>query len=199
MHTGAYKSGGHFPDEQPKGWKGKKSKPPSLTRISLRDYAYDFLLEGGTRRQICVKLQEVYPQASWDQCLQAFEDAGQYLKKEQEETREILLDVLQAHRLSAISKGLKKGQLMAVSTLLRDAGAVIGEAEREQQSQSVELKLSVSPPPAPFPGPSDAEVIDITDNENHSQQADTEEPPPALPETVTRVQTDLFGQDGPVN
>ena len=87
------------------------------------------------------------PGLEWEDALKGYEAAGAYLKQEQEETRDILLDVLQAHRLSAASMALKRGQLMALSSLLRDAGAVINEAGQEQQSQAIELKLNVAPPP----------------------------------------------------
>ena len=82
--------------------------------------------------------------------------------------------VLQANRLSGIQKALRRGQMMAAAALMRDAGAVIGEAEREQQSTAVELKLTVGPPPEPLPGPSEQKTIDVTptDEEPRRKQLD---------------------------
>ena len=53
------------------------------------------------------------------------------LKTEQIATREDLLNQIQALRLSAVRKALAKNQLQTVSMLLKDMGAVIGEAAPE--------------------------------------------------------------------
>jgi len=185
-----YKSSGHFPARQTDGktYMGKRSKPSSGSSLERRDFAYDKLLEGGTRHQITRAIHQEFTQATWDECVAAYYEAAEFLKQEQIETREILLDVLQAGRMAAMSRALRKGQLMAYSSLARDAGAVIGEAEREQQSQSVELKLSVQPPPEPLPGPSQAEPIDVTPKESAQKEAS-----PAEQSQPKRIQGDLFG------
>ena len=51
------------------------------------------------------------------------------LKEEQIATREDLLNQIQALRLAGAKKALAKGQLQTFSMLLKDMGAVIGEAE----------------------------------------------------------------------
>jgi len=53
------------------------------------------------------------------------------LKTEQMATREDLLNQIQALRLAAVKKALAKNQLQTVSMLLKDMGAVIGEAAPE--------------------------------------------------------------------
>jgi FAD synthase len=58
--------------------------------------------------------------------------AVQILKTEQIETRENLLNQIQALRLATVKKALSKGQLQTVAMLLKDMGAVIGEAAPEQ-------------------------------------------------------------------
>ena len=58
----------------------------------------------------------------------------QILKTEQIETRENLLNQIQALRLATVQKALRKGQLQTVAMLLKDMGAVIGEAAPEQQA-----------------------------------------------------------------
>ena len=165
--AGAWRSAGHFPEDVPEGtpYRGKQSKASSRSPEELRDAAYDLLLEGGTRHQIIRRIHQEHYENTWDECEKAYYDAAAFLKQEQIETREILLDVLQAHRLSGIQKALKRGQLMAAASLMRDAGSVIGEAEREQQSTAVELKLTVGEPPKPLPGPSEPEPIDVTPEE----------------------------------
>ena len=132
------------------------------------------LLEGGTRHQIIRAIHREHYENAIHECEQAYYDAADFLKQEQIETREILLDVLQANRLSGIQKALRRGQMMAAAALMRDAGAVIGEAEREQQSTAVELKLTVGPPPEPLPGPSEAEPIDVTPTEQTSRRKQLE-------------------------
>ena len=173
---GAWKSAGHFPESQPEGtpYKGKQSKASYRSREELRDCAYDLLLEGGTRHQIIRAIHREHYENAIHECEQAYYDAADFLKQEQIETREILLDVLQANRLSGIQKALRRGQMMAAAALMRDAGAVIGEAEREQQSTAVELKLTVGPPPEPLPGPSEAEPIDVTPTEQTSRRKQLE-------------------------
>ena len=152
-----------MPKDSP--YKGKKSKASYRSSEELRDIAYDLLLEGGTRHQIIRSIHKENYENSIQECEKAFYDAAAFLKQEQIETREILLDVLQANRLSGIQKALRRGQMMAAAALMRDAGAVIGEAEREQQSTAVELKLVVGDKPAPLPGPSQPEPIDVTPEE----------------------------------
>ena len=173
---GAWKSAGHFPQDVPEGtpYKGKQSKASYRSEEELRDCAYDLLLEGGTRHQIIRRIHQEHYENSWSECEKAYYDAAAFLKQEQIETREILLDVLQANRLSGIQKALRRGQMMAAAAPMRDAGSVIGEAEREQQSTAVELKLTVGPPPESLPGPSQAEPIDVTPTEEEPRRKQLE-------------------------
>jgi FAD synthase len=60
--------------------------------------------------------------------------ALELLKAEQVATRGDLLNQIQALRLAAVRKALSKGQLQTVAMLLKDMGAVIGEAAPEQQA-----------------------------------------------------------------
>ena len=187
---GAWQSAGHFPEDQPPGtpFKGKKSKASYLSREQLRDIAYDLLLEGGTRHQIIRKIHQENYENTWDECEQSYYDAAAFLKQEQIETREILLDTIQATRLMSIGKAARRGQYMAMAALLRDAGAVIGEAEREQQSTSVELKLTVQPPVEGLnPGPDQKQPpIDITPEQTEEQTESEESKDPS------RKQLDIF-------
>ena len=122
---------------------------------------------------------------TWDECEQSYYDAAAFLKQEQIETREILLDTIQATRLMSIGKAARRGQYMAMAALLRDAGAVIGESEREQQSTSVELKLTVQPPVEGLsPGPSDPITVEPISEEEEKVLPESEAP--------RRVQTELF-------
>ena len=58
-----------------------------------------------------------------------YSKAQKLLKEEQLETREHLLNQIQALRLSVVRKAIAKNQLMTACSLLKDMGAVIGEAE----------------------------------------------------------------------
>ena len=63
--------------------------------------------------------------------------AMKLLREEQQGTREELLNQIQALRLATVTKALRKGQLQTVAMLLKDMGAVIGEAAPEQLSLNV--------------------------------------------------------------
>lgn len=109
-----------------KRWRGGKG---AAHRIEERVNAcYSYILEGGTRRQITEKLSSRFNtsiRTSDDDYTKAME----LLKKEQIATREDLLNQIQALRLAGARKALAKGQLQTFSMLLKDMGAVIGEAE----------------------------------------------------------------------
>ena len=188
---GAWKSAGHFPEDQPPGtpFKGKKSKASYRSKEELRDIAYDLLLEGGTRHQIIRTIHRENYENTWDECEQSYYDAAAFLKQEQIETREILLDTIQATRLMSIGKAARRGQYMAMAALLRDAGAVIGESEREQQSTSVELKLTVQPPVEGLsPGPSDPITVEPISEEEEKVLPESEAPR----RQTAIVQLDIF-------
>jgi hypothetical protein len=69
-----------------------------------------------------------------------------YLKEEQQGTRAELLNQIQALRLAGARRALAKNQLMTFASLLKDMGAVIGEAEAETSVQDVKLNISIEPP-----------------------------------------------------
>ena len=71
------------------------------------------------------------------------------LKEEQIATREDLLNQIQALRLAGAKKALAKGQLQTFSMLLKDMGAVIGEAEPMAGNEdAIKLQISVEQPGA---------------------------------------------------
>lgn len=65
--------------------------------------------------------------------------ATELLKTEQIATRGDLLNQIQALRLATVKKALGKGQLQTVAMLLKDMGAVIGEAAPEQQATAAPI------------------------------------------------------------
>ena len=66
------------------------------------------------------------------------------LKEEQQATREDLLNQIQALRLAGARKALAKGQLQTFSMLLKDMGAVIGEAEPlSGAEEAVKLNIQI--------------------------------------------------------
>jgi len=88
-------------------------------------------LNGGTRRQITQKLADRF-NVSQRTADEDYSRATELLKAEQIATRGELLNQIQALRLSACRKAMAKGQLQTVAMLLKDMGAVIGEAAPEQ-------------------------------------------------------------------
>lgn len=114
-----------------KRWRGGKG---SQVRMDERmNYAYACMLEGGTRRQVLQKVMDRFS-VSEVTAGRDYTAAMQILKTEQIETRENLLNQIQALRLATVQKALRKGQLQTVAMLLKDMGAVIGEAAPEQQA-----------------------------------------------------------------
>ena len=112
-----------------KRWRGGKG---SQLRMDERmNFAYAAMLEGGTRRQVLQKVMDRFS-VSEVTAGRDYTAAMQILKTEQIETRENLLNQIQALRLATVQKALRKGQLQTVAILLKDMGAVIGEAAPEQ-------------------------------------------------------------------
>jgi methylphosphotriester-DNA--protein-cysteine methyltransferase len=97
------------------------------------NYAYCCILEGGTVRQICQRVMDRFG-VSEITAHRDYKRATEVLTTEQTETRESLLNQIQALRLATVHKALRKGQLQTVAMLLKDMGAVIGEASIESQA-----------------------------------------------------------------
>jgi hypothetical protein len=114
-----------------KRWRGGKGS--SLRMDERMNFAYATMLEGGTRRQVLQKVMDRFS-VSEVTAGRDYTAAMQILKTEQIETRENLLNQIQALRLATVQKALRKGQLQTVAMLLKDMGAVIGEAAPEQQA-----------------------------------------------------------------
>ena len=117
------KTVGNDPEKRWRGGKGGADKIEE--RVNA---CYSYILEGGTRRQITERLSSRFG-TSVRTADSDYSRAMELLKKEQIATREDLLNQIQALRLAGAKKALAKGQLQTFSMLLKDMGAVIGEAE----------------------------------------------------------------------
>jgi hypothetical protein len=118
-------------NDESKRWRGGKG---SSVRLEERaNWCYAEILNGGTRRQITAKLTDRFG-VSQRTADEDYSRATELLKTEQIATRGELLNQIQALRLSACRKAMAKGQLQTVAMLLKDMGAVIGEAAPEQQA-----------------------------------------------------------------
>jgi methylphosphotriester-DNA--protein-cysteine methyltransferase len=114
-----------------KRWRGGKG---SQVRMDERmNFAYCCILEGGTVRQIQQRVMDRFG-VSEITAHRDYKRATELLTTEQTETRATLLNQIQALRLATVHKALRKGQLQTVAMLLKDMGAVIGEAAPEQQA-----------------------------------------------------------------
>ena len=106
-------------------------------RVEERAQAcYGFILEGGTRHQITMRVVDRFGVSQRT----AHDDYGRAMKllrEEQIASREELMNQIQAIRLGTVMKTLKKGQLQTVAMLLKDMGSVIGEAAPEQIAMSI--------------------------------------------------------------
>jgi len=120
-------------NDESKRWRGGKG---SSVRVEERaNWCYAEILNGGTRRQITQKLADRFG-VSVRTADDDYSRAAELLKTEQIATRGDLLNQIQALRLSACRKAMAKGQLQTVAMLLKDMGAVIGEAAPEQQASA---------------------------------------------------------------
>ena len=115
------------------------------SRIEERaNAAYTYILEGGTRRQIAERVSSRF-NVSVRTAHDDYSRAMVYLKEEQQGTRSDLLNHIQALRLAGARKALAKGQLQTFSTLLKDMGAVIGEAESLSTTEDINLNIKIEP------------------------------------------------------
>lgn len=128
-------------NDESKRWRGGKG---SSVRVEERaNWCYAEILNGGTRRQITQKLADRF-NVSQRTADEDYSRASELLKTEQIGTRSQLLNQIQALRLSACRKAMAKGQLQTVAMLLKDMGAVIGEAAPEQMAiQAPNLVIQV--------------------------------------------------------
>jgi len=123
-----------------KRWRGGKG---AAHRIEERvNCCYAYILEGGTKRQICQKLIDRF-NISLPTAFNDYRRAMDYLKEEQTETRAEILNQLQALRLAAANKAIKKGQLMAATTLLSQLGAAVGEGNEYQAAEEIKLSIEI--------------------------------------------------------
>ena len=123
-------------NDESKRWRGGKG---CSVRVEERaNWCYAEILNGGTRRQITQKLADRFG-VSVRTADDDYSRAQELLKTEQIATRGDLLNQIQALRLSACRKAMAKGQLQTVAMLLKDMGAVIGEAAPEQQAAAAPI------------------------------------------------------------
>ena len=105
---------------------------------------YAYILEGGTKRQICQRTSDRFNVS----LRTAFDDYGRamdLLREEQSETRADILNQITALRLALVTKAIKKGQLQSATMLLAQLGAAAGEGTEFTASEEVKLNISIEP------------------------------------------------------
>jgi hypothetical protein len=118
-------------NDDSKRWRGGRGPADKIEeRVN---WCYAEMLNGGTRRQVTARLTQRFG-VSLRTADSDYSRALELLKVEQQATRSDLLNHIQALRLATVRKALSKGQLQTVAMLLKDMGAVIGEAAPEQQA-----------------------------------------------------------------
>ena len=135
------KSSTNVGNDESKRWRGGKG---SKLRMNERlNYAYATMLEGGTRRQVCQKVMDRFG-VSEVTAGRDYAAAMEVLSTEQIETRKEMINRIQALRLAAYTKALRKGQYQTCAMLLKDMGAVVGEAAPEQIALTVpQLQIQI--------------------------------------------------------
>jgi len=99
-------------------------------------FCYISITEGGTRHCIEQRIRAEFS-VSQSTAKLDYDIAIQRLRDEQSDTRKELIEQLQAIRLTAIRKAMKRGQLQSVAILCKDLGAVLGETAPETLSLAV--------------------------------------------------------------
>ena len=133
-------------NDESKRWRGGRGGAQKVEERVNACYAY--ILEGGTRRQITDRLASRF-NCSVRTANEDYSRAMVLLKEEQIATREDLLNQIQALRLAGAKKALAKGQLQTFSMLLKDMGAVIGEAAPETlalEAPNLSIKIEQNAP-----------------------------------------------------
>ncbi len=103
---------------------------------------YSYILDGGTKRQICQRVVDRFNVS----LRTAFDDYGRamdLLREEQSETRGDILNQIQALRLAVAKKAIQKGQLQAATILLQQIGAANGEGTEFTTAEEVKLNISI--------------------------------------------------------
>ena len=131
-------------NDESKRWRGGRGQSE---RVEERVNAcYTYILEGGTRREICERMASRF-NVSIRTANADYSRAQVLLKEEQSATREELLNQIQAVRLSLVRRAIKKNNLMVASQTLKDLGAVIGEAMPETLAeQAPTLNINIEAP-----------------------------------------------------
>lgn len=147
-------------NDESKRWRGGRG---SAERMEERmDAAYSYILEGGTRRQITAKIQARF-NVSKRTADDDYSRAMGTLRTEQVNTKEDLLNQVQALRLVAVAKALKRGQLSSAIAGLDSLARSMGEGLDPLVAQAPpQLNISVELPlenkkPAIEP----AEIVEI--------------------------------------
>ncbi len=140
-----------MPDEKPakktsvandesKRW--RKGRPADHVVEERANACYAYILEGGTKRQICQRIVDRFGVS----LRTSFDDYGRamtLLREEQSETRGDILNQIQALRLAVAKKAIQKGQLQAATILLQQIGAANGEGTEFTTAEEVKLNISI--------------------------------------------------------
>ena len=140
-----------MPDEKPakktsvandesKRW--RKGRPADHIVEERANACYAYILEGGTKRQICQRIVDRFGVS----LRTSFDDYGRamnLLREEQSETRTDILNQIQALRLAVAKKAIAKGQLQAATILLQQIGMANGEGTEFTTSEEVKLNISI--------------------------------------------------------
>ena len=106
-------------------------------------FCYTSITEGGTRHCIESRIRAEFS-VTQSTAKSDYDIAISRLRDEQSDTRKELIEQLQAIRLTAIRKAMKRGQLQTVAILCKDLGAVLGETAPEQLAISApDLRIVV--------------------------------------------------------
>ena len=140
-----------MPDEKPakktsvandesKRW--RKGRPADHVVEERANACYAYILEGGTKRQICQRIVDRFGVS----LRTSFDDYGRamtLLREEQSETRGDILNQIQALRLAVAKKAIQKGQLQAATILLQQIGIANGEGTEFTTAEEVKLNISI--------------------------------------------------------
>ena len=131
-------------NDESKRWRGGRCS--DLVVEERANATYAFILEGGTKRQVCQRVKDRFNVS----LRTAFDDYGRaidLLREEQSETRKDILNQVQALRLAVAKKAIQKGQLQAATILLQQIGTANGEGTEFTTAEEVKLNISIEKKP----------------------------------------------------
>jgi hypothetical protein len=137
------------------GWPAIDDTPEPPARLPDQvQHAYELLRNGHTEVEVRLAIQDKFGKGA--KPTQAFKRGLDLVVQEQRAAREHLPELVQAIRLSVLSRAIQSGQLGAAAAVLRDLAPVDAALDASSATLLVEVLQPGSGALQPLPEPSEA-------------------------------------------